>query len=490
MDRIQNHAAKTQRPIRVVQFGEGNFLRAFVDYMFDIANERGLFDGNIVIVKPIARGELTAFNEQDCLYTVILRGQVDGKTVEDERLITSVDSVTGPYEEDGCLERLARIDTLQYIVSNTPEAGIALTGTERLSDRPAASFPGKLTQLLYARWQFFSGAADKGVTMLPVELIDQNGRHLKECVMTLAERWGLEAGFVRWLNESCRFCSTLVDRIVTGHPAESPKLEERLGYQDKLLDVGEPFALWVIQCPDPDALSRALPFKQAGLPVVFTTDLTPYRERKVRILNGAHTSSVLAAYLAGEDIVRNMMRRPLTRAFVERAVYLELLPTVPLPKDEVRAFAEAVMERFENPFIDHALLSISLNSVSKWRARVLPALKDTVKATGQLPRCLTFSLAALIAFYAPVSYENGQMSGAREGVAYPIRDDEPVLAFFWAHKDGLFTEEFAREFAAREDFWGEDLTKIPGFCECVGQWLKVIRAEGMTRALEAVVEEK
>lgn len=488
MDQIKDRAIKTKRPVRVAQFGEGNFLRAFVDYMLDIANERGVMDTGVTIVKPIAWGSLERFDRQDCLYTVILRGRAAGKTVEDERLITCVDSTVSPHDDPDCLKALGESETLEFIVSNTTEAGIALTGSEQLSDRPAASFPGKLTQLLYARYQRFGG--EKGVTMLPVELIENNGKKLRECVLTLCDRWNLGEGFKAYLTEKCRFCSTLVDRIVTGYPAaEAGRLCEKLGYQDELLDVGEPFGLWVIECADPEALRKQLPLDQAGLPVVFTDNLKPYRERKVRILNGAHTSSVLGAYLAGENIVRGMMQRPLTRAYVEKAVYRELLPTVPLPEDEVRAFADSVMERFENPFIDHALLSISLNSVSKWRARVLPGLKDFLRMNGRLPACLTFSLAALIAFYAPARREEDRLIGLRNGEEYAVRDDAAVMDFFWENREGCFTEEFARRLAARADFWGEDLNEIAGLTARVAEWLRVIQAQGMEKAIQLATEE-
>ena len=491
MDCIKNRAQRIERPIRVAQFGEGNFLRAFVDYMLDIANEKGVFDGNITIIKPIPFGSLERFDRQDCLYTVVLRGRADGKTVEDQRLITSVANTVSAPDDPDCLIRLGQLDTLRYIVSNTTEAGIALTGDEQFTDRPAASYPGKLTQLLYARYQYFDGAKDKGLTILPVELIEANGKKLRACVLTLAEKWNLGEGFVEWLNTACRFCSTLVDRIVTGYPGkDAAGICEKLGYEDELLDVGEPFGLWVVECDDPEKLAEELPLHKAGLPVIFTDNQKPYRERKVRILNGAHTSSVLAAYLAGEDIVRNMMKRPLTRAYVEQVVYEELLPTVPLPKDEVRAFAEAVMERFENPFIDHALLSISLNSVSKWRARCLPGLKDNVKANGKLPSCLSFSLAALIAFYTPAEKGDGCLTGMRNGEAYTIRDDQPILDFFWENKDVTFEKDFVSRLLAREDFWGENLNDIPGMTDRVADCLNLIKTEGMEKAIACATEGK
>ena len=490
MDSIRNHARKTQRPIRAAQFGEGNFLRAFVDHMLDIANEKGVFEGSVAVIKPTNRGNLEKFERQDCLYTVILRGRENGEVVNESRLITCVERAVSPYEHPEYLKELAENGTLEFIFSNTTEAGIALTGDEQKTDAPCMSFPGKLTQLLYARFKHFSGDRAKGVVILPAELIEKNGETLKKYVLELAAKWNLEEDFAAWLHEGCVFANTLVDRIVTGFPAaEADALFEKLGYEDQLLAVGEPFGLWVIECENPQAIQKKLPLDEIGLPVIYTKDLTPYRERKVRILNGAHTSSVLAAYLAGEEIVRGMMHNPVTRAYLDRAVYEELLPTVPLPADEVRAFAAAVMERFDNPFIDHQLLAISLNSVSKWRARVLPGLKDTVKATGSLPKCLAFSLAALIAFYAPVGKEENQLIGERNGVPYPIRDDQAVLDFFWENRAGVYTEAFVRSLLSRADFWGEDLNGIDGLAGTAARWLAVIRREGMKEALVRAAEE-
>ncbi|MBQ2956131.1 MAG: tagaturonate reductase [Clostridia bacterium] len=491
MDSIRNRFKKTPRPVRVVQFGEGNFLRAFADHMLDIANEQGAFNGSVAIVKPRAHGNLDAFRQQDCLYTVVLRGRENGGVVNTARAVTCIDRIVSPYEEPDCLTELGGLDTLEYIISNTTEAGISLTGDEQLTDRPCASFPGKLTQLLYARYRRFEGDMKRGVVVLPAELIDRNGSALKKFVLELTGKWALEEGFVRWLNEACLFLNTLVDRIVTGFPAaEADALYESLGYEDKLLTVGEPFGLWVIECEEPEKMSARLPLDRIGLPVVYTKDLTPYRERKVRILNGAHTSSVLAAYLAGENIVRDMMNSPLLRPLIDRAVYEELLPTVPLPEDEVRAFADAVAERFDNPFIDHQLLAISLNSISKWRARVLPSVKDTLNETGRLPEALVFSLAALIAFYTPVEQGDNCLLGRRGDETYPIRDSQPVLDFFWTHRKEENTEALVRALAARTDFWGEDLNALPGLTERAAYWLDIIRNEGMRSSVARAAEER
>lgn len=481
---------RTARPIRVIQFGEGNFLRAFVDYMVDVANERGAFDGNVAIVKPTSRGNLDRFVRQDNFYTVLTRGREKGRIVDERRLISCVESCLSPYgDPDGYLA-LAALPDVRFVVSNTTEAGIALTGDEALADRPCASFPGKLTQWLYARWQHFGGTPEKGVIVLPVELIDDNAGALRRCVHELCEKWKLEAAFEGWLKTACRFHNTLVDRIVTGYPADAAAVCAQIGYTDALLDVCEPFALWVIECNEEDAerLKRELPLQRAGLPVVLTRDIAPYHERKVRLLNGAHTSSVLAAYLAGEDIVRGMMHNPLLRAYLDRAVYDELARTVNLPAADVKSFADSVMERFDNPFIDHALTAIALNSVSKWRARVLPGVKAYIERTGRLPRCLTFSWAALAAFYTPVRRnEDGTLVGKRDGNEYIVRDDRAAIDFFWENRSAA-PKQLLRDLAGRVDFWGEDLNALSGFVDRAAGDLENIRALGMAAAIRRAME--
>ena len=475
---------KPQRPVRVVQFGEGNFLRAFVDWMIDIVNEKSDFNGSIAIVKPISFGSLERFSRQDCLYTVILRGQENGAVVNTSRVITSVDRAVDGADTWDNLAELAACPTVRFIVSNTTEAGIVLDETDRMDGVPA-TYPGKLTKFLYDRYTAFGGTAESGVIILPVELIENNGGKLKECVFRLAEIWGLSAEFISWLKENCIFCSTLVDRIVTGYPAdEAPVLCEKLGYRDELLDVGEPFGLWVIESEKD--ISDELPLAKVGLPVVFTDNQKPYRERKVRILNGAHTSSVLAAWLCGINIVRDMMNDPVCGKFVRRAVCEEIAPHVPLEKSDVDAFAAAVFERFENPFIDHALLAISLNSVSKWKSRVLPSLRDYLAANGKLPRLLTFSFAALLAFYSSIDLREDALCARRgDGTEYLIRDDRPVLEFF-AKNSGLPAAEFVDAAAGNVDFWGEDLRKLTGFTDAVTADLEAIRRDAAAAVAETL----
>lgn len=475
-----------QRPIRLMQYGEGNFLRAFVDYMVDIGNEKGVTDIGVAIVKPIAFGSLDRFREQDNLYTVVLRGQMDGKIVNDARTVTCVQKAVDCYEEYSAYAETGCLDTLRFIVSNTTEAGIVFDENDRFEATPPATYPGKLTKLLFERWKKFNGAADKGLIIIPCELIEHNGDKLHDCVNRFIDLWKLGTKFKEWVSDSCIFCCTLVDRIVTGYPRDN--LEEttrQLGYVDQLVDTAEPFGLWVIESKKD--ISRELPLDKAGLPVVFTDDQTPYRERKVRILNGAHTSTVLAGYLAGFEIVGEIMSDADVRKLMETIVFEEIVPTVKLPRDEVETFANSVFERFQNPFIKHRLLDISLNSVSKWKSRILPTFRDNYKAHGEIPRLLTFSFAALLAFYTSDSLEGGVLKGNRGGQPYDVKDDEAALEFFAKSSTALSEEAFAQAAASHTEFWGEDLSAYEGFVPAVAGYLARIKAEGMKAVIHSLV---
>ncbi len=474
-------SGKKERPVRVVQFGEGNFLRGFVDYMIDIANESGKFDGDIVLIKPIEFGSLDMFHEQECQYTVSLRGIVDGEAKVQNRVVTAVADAVDTYKEYEKYMELAKIDTLRFVVSNTTEAGIVFDDTDRMELEPPKTFPGKLTKFLYERYRFFHGDKEKGLVMLPVELIDDNGIMLKKCVMQLIGLWGLEEGFRVWVDEACIFTSTLVDRIITGYPRdEVESIWADLGYEDRILVTGEPFALWVIES-DKD-ISKEFPLPDAGLPVIFTDNQKPYKQRKVRILNGAHTSFVLASYLAGNDIVLESMQDADVKSFMMKTIFDEVIPTLTLPKKELEEFANAVITRFHNPYVKHALLSISLNSVSKWRARCLPSFLGYVEKYGKLPVHLTFSIAALMAFYTGSEIRDKALIGHRNGQEYNIMDDAAVLEFFRDYS-GRDTKTFVEAYLSNENFHGQDLTKIEGLCEAVASYLDDIKENGMRAAL-------
>lgn len=475
---------KKERPVKVLQFGEGNFLRAFVDYMIDIANEKGVFDGDIVLVKPIEFGTLDRFHDQECQYTVQLRGIVDGEPKRINRIVTSVADVVDAYNEYEKYADFARLDTLRYIVSNTTEAGIVYDETDQFESNPPKTYPGKLTKFLYERYQHFNGAPDKGLVMLPVELIDDNGIHLKECVLKFAKLWKLEDAFTAWINDACVFTSTLVDRIVTGYPRdEAEELCKEFGYQDNLIVTGEPFALWVIESAKD--ISEEFPLPKAGLPVIFTDNQKPYKQRKVRILNGAHTSFVLASYLCGNDIVLESMNDKLILDFIKATIFDEVIPTLTLPKKELDEFAEAVLTRFNNPYVKHAHLSISLNSVSKWRARCMPSFLGYIEKEGKLPEHLTFSLAALMAFYTGTEIRDKALIGHRDGQEYNIMDDAAVLAFFAANSSKE-PKEYVHAVLANTDFWGQDLSALAGVEEAIVSYLTDIRAVGMRRTMEKV----
>ncbi len=476
------------RPERALQFGEGNFLRAFVDWMVDEANEKAGFDGAIVVAQPIAQGLATKLNSQDGLYTLIARGVEGGKVVENRRVISSISRALNPYEDWAALVDVVRSTDLRFVFSNTTEAGIAWVAEAFEPGVCPNSFPAKVAALLYERFQAVGGDAAKGLVFLPCELIDRNGEKLREYVLRHAEAWNLGEAFIGWVREANAFLSTLVDRIVPGYPqAEAEGLAAELGYTDGLIDTGEIFHLWVIE--GAAKFSEELPLHKAGLNVVWTEDMTPFRTRKVRILNGAHTSSVLAAFLGGVDTVGEMMDDAVFGRFIRRAVFDEIVPALPMEENEKLAYAEAVMERFRNPFIRHELLSISLNSVSKWKVRVLPSLVDSLANTGKIPEALAFSLAALIEFYKGEPAANGALAGSRAGQPYPIRDDADILAFFqgaWKDHAGD-SSALAAKVLGNTALWGEDLNLIPGLAGSVGAGLAAIEKQGIRAAVEALL---
>ena len=473
-------------PERVLQFGEGNFLRAFTDYWFDMANEKAGWNGKCVLVQPIAQGLTQLINRQEGLYTLYLRGRQNGEKVDAKRVISSVSRCLNPYEKQDydAMMDVAAGEALEYIVSNTTEAGIVYDPPCRLEDCPPASFPAKLTQVLLHRWR----AGRPGVVVLSCELIDNNGKELLRCVNQYIKQWGLEEGFARWVNGDCTFCSTLVDRIVPGRirdAAEAARLEEENGYRDALIDVGEVFGVWNIE--GPEWLAEKLPFRAAGLNCPVVPDVTPYKKRKVRILNGAHTGFVPGAYLAGYDIVRDCMQDDVILGFMNRMLHEEVIPTLPLDRQDLEAFAAAVQDRFNNPFINHELMSITLNSTSKWRARNMPSLLEYAQTAGKLPPCLAMSFAAYIAFYSSdiqALTEQGLVCRRPKGNEYTVSDDRWVLEFYYSRR-GVSDETLVHDVMTNEKMWGQDLTLVPGFEQAAAENLRRIRTEGARAAFAA-----
>ena len=473
-------------PEKVMQFGEGNFLRAFVDDFFDIANEKAGFNGKVVLVQPIAMGLTELINEQQGLYTLYLRGSEKGVKVDDKRVISCVSRCMNPYGEWDKVLELARSEDLEIIVSNTTEAGIVYDPESTFDQVPPNSFPAKLTVALYERFK----AGRKGIVMLSCELIDNNGKELLKCVNRHIDDWKLGEDFKKWVNEENIFCSTLVDRIVPGRirdNAEVARLAEINGYDDPLTDVGEVFGIWVIE--GPDGLEDRLPFKKAGCPVMVVPDVTPYKKRKVRILNGAHAGFVLGAYLAGYDIVRDCMHDEAVLGYMNKMLYDEVIPTLPLDKEDCKNFAAAVQDRFNNPFVNHELMSISLNSTSKWRARNMPTFLDYVDQMGALPPCLTTSFAAYVAFYSNDVQgltDKGLVCRRPKGNEYTVSDDRWVLEFYDAHKDDS-PEDLVHAVMTNTEMWGRDLTQVPGFEAEVVRILRLIREKGAKEAYKATL---
>ncbi len=461
-------------PERVLQFGEGNFLRAFIDWMLHRMNEAGEFRGRAVVVQPLENGLIDLLNEQDGLYTLYLRGIEQGRTVNRQELITSLSRGINPYTDWDSYLKTAQNPEMRYVVSNTTEAGIDYVNVEKPQGSCPSSFPAKLTAWLEARFHTFGGSAESAVTFLPCELINHNGKKLKECILKHAADWELGRAFIAWIENDCTFLSTLVDRIVPGYPRdEVDAMQAELGYRDNLICTGEIFHLLVIE--GPESAKETLPFQKAGLNVVWTDNMQPYRTRKVGVLNGAHTASVLAAYLGGVDTVREMMEDEDFGRYVRAVVFDEICPALRMDEEEADSFAATVMERFCNPFIRHELLAISLNSVSKWRVRVLPSVKNYLEDFGRAPALLSFSLAALIAFY------KGDL---REG--YSLRDDPAVVDFFsnvWKSGDAV---QVVKAVLSNPDFWHEDLTELSGFETAVAEALQQILEVGVRGAVKIV----
>ena len=444
--------AITEYKERIIQFGEGGFLRSFVDVFIHKMNEQGLYDGKAVVVQPIAKGLIPVLNEQKGVYHQFLRGIDGGKVIDECIEMHSVTRGVDPYTDYEGYLKLAHDPDMQIIISNTTEAGIEYLGTEALTDAPPKSFPAKLTALLYERFK----AGLDGFVILSCELIDNNGKELLSCVLKYAELWGLPEAFITWVKTENDFCNTLVDRICTGYPKDEVEaLTKRLGCEDRLMNTAEIFHLWVIEGDHEDIF----PLQKAGINVIWTDDVKPYKKRKVRILNGGHTSMVLAARLYGLSTVKECLDDPVVSRFLNKAVFEEIIPTLGHEEEDI-PFGNAVLERFSNPFVKHQLLSIALNSVSKFKARVLPTILEYREQRGILPKCLTFSLAALIAFY-----RTDETNDVEEIMAYMKK--APV-----------------DEILKKKDYWGADLSFME---EDVEHYYEIIRDKGMAAAFEEVL---
>ncbi|MDB7102359.1 tagaturonate reductase [Enterococcus mundtii] len=455
---------KNQAAITCLQFGEGNFMRGFVDWQLQQLNNQGLYQGNVAIVQPLAHGLSDKLAEQDQLYTVLLQGLIDGKVIDTTEPITVIDRTLNPYEQWQEFLALAEIDELAFVFSNTTEAGISYHEADTRNDIPPTSFPAKLTAFLYHRFKMNKN----GLTIIPCELIDRNAELLKKFVLKYAKNWQLETEFVDWLHQENHFYCSLVDRIVPGFPRdEIDELHQRLGYDDQLLVKAEPFMLWVIEAPE--ELNERLPLKKAGLNVVLTDDLTPYRERKVHLLNGPHTAMVPIGLLSNVSTVEEVMKDPLLSDYINTLVTSELIPMLRLPEEELLAYARQINERFLNPFAHHQLHAIALNSVAKFQTRLLPILKKYIEKREALPSYLTVSFAALILLYRS------------DHSKIQVNDDPMVLASFaeaWAEP-----ETAVLQLLKNPTLWGEDLSVLPDLTETVSHYVTEIDQKGIRNVL-------
>lgn len=468
-------------PERIIQFGEGNFLRGFVDWQIQKMNELADFNGSVVVVQPLENGMVEMLNNQDCLYTLYLQGIKNGEAVREHEVINSISRGINPYKEYDEFLNVATQPEIRFVVSNTTEAGITFDENDKLEDKPQNTYPGRLTALLYHRFKAFNGDKEKGLIIIPCELIDRNGEKLKDIVYKYAALWNLENDFVNWLDEANIFCCSLVDRIVPGYPRDTiSQITEELGYEDNLVDVGEQFHLWIIE--GPKEIEKEFPVGKAGLNIKFVDDMTPYRTRKVRILNGAHTSLVPVAYLCGLDTVKDSVEDNLVGQYLRETIFDEIIPTLDLAEDELKQFASDVLERFQNPFIKHYLMSIALNSMSKFETRDLPSLLEYVNRKGTLPNKLCFSLAALIEFY----------KGKRGGEDIALKDGQDILDLYkslWSEHDGSneSLRNIVKNVLGYKANWKMDLNEVQGLTDKVSDYLIDIENLGINEAVKKVM---
>ena len=462
---------------KVIQFGEGNFLRAFVDWIIWNTNQKTNFNAGVVVVQPIERGMVDMLNAQDGLYHVNLQGIDKGEAVDSIQMIDVINGGLNPYTQNAEFMALAEDPNIRFVISNTTEAGIAFDPSCKLDDKPASSYPGKLTQLLYHRFNHFNGDKSKGFIILPCELIFLNGKELKKCIYQYIDLWNLGEGFKTWFEVACGVYCTLVDRIVPGYPKDSiEQIHERIGFSDNLVVKGEIFHLWVIEAPE--SVAAEFPADKAGLNVLFVPSEAPYHERKVTLLNGPHTVLSPVGYLSGLDTVKECVEDPEIGAFVKKVMYEELMETLNLPKPELQQFADSVIERFVNPYVKHFVTSIMLNSFPKYKTRDLPGLKTYLERKGELPKGLVLGLAGIITYYK---------GGKRGDVEIVPNDDAAIVELLknlWATGD---VRKVAEGVLAAEFIWGEDLNAVPGLTDLLTADLALIQNEGMRAAVKSVI---
>ena len=484
-------APKSVMPERIIQFGEGNFLRAFVDWIIWNMDAKTNFNGSVVVVQPIERGMVDWLNGQDCLYHVNLQGRLNGEAVNSLERIDVISRALNPYSQNWAFMSLAEQPEIRFVISNTTEAGIAFDDTCKFTDAPASSYPGKLVQLLYRRFKTFNGDPTKGLIIMPCELIFLNGHHLKDCIEKYIELWKADLGadyaaFKEWFEKYNYVCATLVDRIVPGFPRkEIADIQQKIGYKDNLVVQAEIFHLWVIEKPTNmsiEQLREEFPAEKAGLHVLIAESEAPYHERKVTLLNGPHTVLSPVAYLSGVDIVRDACNHEVIGKYIHKVQFEELMQTLDLPMDELEKFAGDVLERFNNPYVDHQVTSIMLNSFPKFQTRDLPGLKVYLERKGELPKGLVLGLAAIITYY-----KGGKRADGAEIVPNDAQEIMDLLKNLWATGDTRKVAEGV--LAAKDLIWGEhgDLNQIPGLTDMVVSFLDSIQQKGMLETVKSIL---
>jgi tagaturonate reductase len=446
-----------------IQFGEGNFLRAFVDYCLQILNEKTTFSGKVNIVQPLPSGMIDQLKKQNGKYHLFHEGVIAGQNIREGQQIDCVDQMVDPYQEFDQFLKLAENENLTFIFSNTTEAGIAIDNKDRFDATPPRSFPSKITRLLYHRYKTFNGELSKALHIIPCELIDTNGSKLKEAILKLCKNWQLENDFVFWIHQN-HFYNTLVDRIVPGYPKKDLEFYKKdLPFDDQLIVSCEPFFLWVIE--GNSKLLEIFPVHQLkNIDVKVVSDLGIYRTRKVRILNGSHTTLVPVGMLHGIATVSEILQDNFLKTFLSTTLFNEIIPSIDFDKKELEDYAKSVLERFSNPFIIHQLESISLNSISKFKVRVLPSLLSYYKKEGKVPKNLTFAMAALIYFYSKDISKH----------PYTLKDDPQNISFFneiW--KDNKI-EKVVTETLSNTQLWGQNLAEISPLKDSLTQAINAI----------------
>jgi tagaturonate reductase len=461
---------------KVLQFGGGNFIRAFADWMIDVLNEKTDFNGSVIVVKPRPKGDYKQLRAQNGTFHVALNGIKAGMQYAEINKVNCISRILHAHDEWESLLKSAEQTDLRFVISNTTESGIIFNDKDVFDLKKAPKeYPAKLCIWLYQRFLTFEGAKDRGCVILPLELIADNGKVLKDCVLQYAQLWQLEPAFLDWINQANYFCNTLVDRIVAGFPKEkSEALFKEIGREDALLVEGEYYHNWIIQ--GPAFLEKELPFSKTDLNVVFADDLDIHRKIKVRLLNGAHTTMVPIGLLCHLPLVSEAMAHPVLGSFIKDLLQKEVIPTIDYPKDALLSFAEAVFDRFSNVAIRHQLIDISLNSTTKFITRLSYTLKDYIALEGVLPNRIVFALAALLRLY----------KGEIDGKAIPLRDKETSLNFIkttWEHFNDDYPK-LVQTILSNTDIWGQDLTEIPNLCQKTAAYLSQIDKNGMESTLK------